>query len=87
MTPLHGRGHAELRVIGLVISLHVLGMFAFSPGHARRPHRAAVRPWVEGAGLLLVSLVLCAAPEGSSCRSSWVVPPPAGLVVRTVAAA
>ena len=32
MTPLHmEHGGAELRVIGLVISLHVLGMFAFSP--------------------------------------------------------
>ena len=32
MTPLHmEHGHAELEVIGLVISLHVLGMFAFSP--------------------------------------------------------
>ncbi len=32
MTPLHMQhGHAELRVIGFVISLHVLGMFAFAP--------------------------------------------------------
>lgn len=69
MTPLHmEHGHAELRVIGLVISLHVLGMFAFSPlvgMLADRTGRSAVL--VEGAGLLLVSLVLCAsAPEGSS---------------------
>jgi len=69
MTPLHmEHGHAELRVIGLVISLHVLGMFAFSPlvgMLADRTGRPAVL--VEGAGLLLVSLVLCAsAPEGSS---------------------
>ena len=69
MSPLHmEHGHAELRVIGLVISLHVLGMFAFSPlvgMLADRTGRPAVL--VEGAVLLLVSLVLCArAPEGSS---------------------
>ena len=69
MTPLHmEHGHAELRVIGLVISLHVLGMFAFSPLVgllADRTSRAAVL--VEGAALLLAALVLCAAaPEGSS---------------------
>lgn len=69
MTPLHmEHGHAELRVIGLVISLHVLGMFAFSPLVgilADRTSRPAVL--VEGAALLLAALVLCAAaPEGSS---------------------
>jgi MFS family permease len=69
MTPLHmEHGHAELRVIGFVISLHVLGMFAFSPLVgilADRTSRAAVL--VEGAVILLVAMVLCAlAPEGSS---------------------
>ncbi|MFC7497383.1 MULTISPECIES: MFS transporter [unclassified Nocardioides] len=69
MTPLHmEHGHAELRVIGLVISLHVLGMFAFSPlvgMLADRTGRSTVL--MEGAGLLLVAMVLCAsAPEGSS---------------------
>ncbi len=69
MTPLHmEHGHAELRVIGLVISLHVLGMFAFSPLVgilADRTGRSTVL--IEGAGLLLVAMVLCSrAPEGSS---------------------
>ncbi len=69
MTPLHmERGHAELRVIGLVISLHVLGMFAFSPLVGilvDRTGRATVL--IEGAILLLAALVLCAsAPVGSS---------------------
>ena len=69
MSPLHmEHGHAELRVIGLVISLHVLGMFAFSPlvgMLADRTGRPAVL--VEGAVLLLAALVLCASsPEGSS---------------------
>ena len=32
MTPLHmEHGGADLRIIGIVISVHVLGMFAFSP--------------------------------------------------------
>jgi MFS family permease len=69
MTPLHmEHGHAELRVIGFVISLHVLGMYAFAPLvgiAADRFGRVAVL--ATGGGVLLVSLVLCArAPEGSS---------------------
>ncbi|TQM64771.1 MFS transporter [Humibacillus xanthopallidus] len=32
MTPIHmSHGHADLQVIGFVISVHILGMFAFSP--------------------------------------------------------
>ena len=69
MTPLHmEHGHAELRVIGFVISLHVLGMFAFAPlvgMAADRFGRVAVL--TTGGAVLLASLVLCArAPEGSS---------------------
>lgn len=69
MTPLHmEHGHAELEVIGLVISLHVLGMFAFSPVVgilADRYGRPAML--VVGAVLLLVAAALCArSPEGSS---------------------
>ena len=69
MTPLHmEHGHAERRVIGFVISAHVLGMFAFAPlvgMAADRFGRVAVL--ATGGGVLLVSLVLCArAPEGSS---------------------
>lgn len=69
MTPLHmEHGHAELRVIGLVISLHVLGMFAFSPLVGMLADRTGPPVvLVEGAVLLLAALVLCgAAPEGSS---------------------
>jgi MFS family permease len=69
MTPLHmEHGHAELRVIGLVISVHVLGMFAFSPLVGILADRAG-RPaaLLTGAGLLLAALVLCAyAPSGTS---------------------
>jgi MFS family permease len=69
MTPLHmEHGHAELRVIGFVLSIHVLGMFAFSPLVgilADRTGKATVL--IESAVLLLAAMVLCAlAPEGSS---------------------
>jgi MFS family permease len=69
MTPLHmEHGGAELRVIGVVVSVHVLGMFAFSPLVGILADRLGREP-VLGAGgvVLLVSLVLCArSPEGSS---------------------
>lgn len=69
MTPLHmEHGGAELRVIGVVISIHVLGMFAFSPVVGWLADRAG-RPATLGTGgvLLLGSLLLsAAAPEGSS---------------------
>jgi MFS family permease len=69
MTPLHmEHGGAELRIIGVVISVHVLGMFAFAPvvgWLADRLGRALVLG--VGGGLLVVSLLLSgAAPEGSS---------------------
>lgn len=69
MTPLHmEHGGAELRVIGIVISVHVLGMFGFAPVVGWLADRHG-RPPVLGGGavLLLASLVLCSAsPEGSS---------------------
>ena len=69
MTPLHmEHGGAHLEVIGFVISIHVLGMFAFSPlvgWAADRFGRSAVL--VAGGLVLLVSLALCGlSPEGSS---------------------
>jgi MFS family permease len=69
MTPLHmEHGGAELHVIGFVISVHVLGMYAFSPVTgwlADRWGRPAVL--LTGAGLQLLSLLLAgASPEGSS---------------------
>ena len=69
MTPLHMQhGGAALRVIGVVISVHVLGMFAFAPVVGWAADRFG-RPQVLGAGgvVLLVSLALGAlSPEGSS---------------------
>jgi MFS family permease len=69
MTPLHmEHGGAHLEVIGLVISIHVAGMFAFSPivgWAADRFGRSSVL--VTGGVVLLVSLALCGlSPEGSS---------------------
>ena len=69
MTPLHmEHGGAELRIIGVVISVHVLGMFAFSPVVGLLADRLG-RPPVAmlGATLLLAALTLCASsPEGTS---------------------
>jgi MFS family permease len=69
MTPLHmHHGDASLNVIGFVISVHVLGMFAFSPVMGwltDRVGRAAVL--ALGGVLLLVAVTLAGrAPEGSS---------------------
>jgi MFS family permease len=69
MTPLHmEHGHAELRVIGFVISLHVLGMFAFAPLVGMAADRfGRVSVLASGGVVLLAALVLCArAPEGAS---------------------
>lgn len=69
MTPLHmEHGGAHLSVIGFVISVHVLGMFAFAPLVGAAADRWGRSP-VLGAGgvVLLVSLLACGlAPEGSS---------------------
>jgi len=69
MTPIHmEHGGAELRIIGVVISVHVLGMFAFSPLVGILSDRLGRAP-ILGAGgvVLLASLGLCAAaPEGTS---------------------
>ena len=73
MTPLHmEHGGAELRVIGFVISGHVLGMFAFSPLMGWLVDRCG-RPAMlfAGAGVQLLSLLLAGgSPEGSSWQIS-----------------
>ncbi len=69
MTPLHmEHGGSGLEVIGVVISVHVLGMFAFSPLVGMLADRVG-RPQVLLAGgvVLLVALLLCSsAPSGMS---------------------
>jgi MFS family permease len=73
MTPLHmEHGGAELSVIGVVISGHVLGMFAFSPVMGWLADRWG-RPAMLflGSGVQLLSLLLSGvSPEGSSWQIS-----------------
>lgn len=69
MTPLHMQhGGAGIEIIGLVISVHVLGMYAFSPlvgWLADRVGRAAML--AVGAGVLLAAVTLAGlAPVGHS---------------------
>lgn len=69
MTPIHmDHGHASLEVIGLVISVHILGMYAFAPLVGMAVDRWGC-PGVLAAGglVLLVSLVLAGlSPAGAS---------------------
>ena len=69
MTPLHmSHGDAGLEVIGFVISIHVLGMFAFSPLTGFAVDRFGGRA-VAVAGSLVLStatLLASASPEGDS---------------------
>jgi len=69
MTPLQmDHGGAELRLIGLVLSVHVFGMFAFSPVMGWLVDRFGGRLVVIGGAitLLAASLVSSRAPEGWS---------------------
>jgi MFS family permease len=60
MTPLHlHHGGASLTVIGVVVSVHLLGMYAASPVVGLAVDRVGGRPVVlTGAGLLLVALAV-----------------------------
>jgi MFS family permease len=50
MTPLHmGHGGASLQLVGLVISIHIVGMYAFSPLVGRATDRFGRRA-VVGVG-------------------------------------
>jgi MFS family permease len=69
MTPIHmDHGHASLEVIGFVISVHIAGMFAFSPIMGWLSDRVGRVPVIAGGLLiLLVSVALAGiAPEGHS---------------------
>lgn len=69
MTPLQmHHGGAELRVIGFVISIHVLGMYAFSPLVGFAVDRFGARPMaLVGSGVLIAATLLASrAPTGWS---------------------
>lgn len=69
MTPLHmEHGGSALNVIGIVISLHVLGMFGFAPLVGFAVDRfSAPAVLAAGGAVLLLALLLCGrSPEGSS---------------------
>ncbi len=69
MTPLHMvHGHAALTVVGLVISGHILGMFAFSPLMGLAVDRVGAPIVAAGGGVVLIVACLSAAraPAGHS---------------------
>lgn len=70
MTPLHmSHGHAEVELIGLVISIHILGMFGLSPLTGYLTDRFGARRVVlTGVAILLAA---CALAGGSGPGSSW----------------
>jgi len=71
MTPLHMRhGQADLTIIGFVISMHILGMFAFSPLTGMAVDRFGGRAVaIVGSGILAVATLLAStAPLGHSTR-------------------
>lgn len=69
MTPLHmSHGHAELTVIGLVISIHIIGMYAFSPLTGLAVDRVGGRVVaLVGSGILgAATLLASVSPMGES---------------------
>lgn len=69
MTPLHmAHGGAELRIIGIVISVHILGMFAFAPVVGWAADAWGRLPVMLAGGVMLLASVALAgrSPEGTS---------------------
>ncbi|MDP6975099.1 MAG: MFS transporter [Acidimicrobiales bacterium] len=65
MTPLHLRhGGHHLEVVGFVISLHIIGMYAFSPVVGRLADRLGERPVLVAGGVLLLGGALWTASTG-----------------------
>ena len=70
MTPVHmGHHGADVRLIGITISLHIFGMYAFSPVFGRLTDRFGARP-VLGLGLAqllgAVALAALSTPRGGA---------------------
>ena len=69
MTPLHmEHGGSSLRIIGVVISLHVLGMFAFAPVVGMVVDRTSAATVLAAGGVVLLLALLFSgiSPEGTS---------------------
>ncbi|HNI70301.1 MAG TPA: MFS transporter, partial [Marmoricola sp.] len=70
MTPIHmNHGGASLEVIGLVISLHILGMYGFSPFVGMAVDRAGAR--LIGLLGILTQVIAGALAAGSQQGQSW----------------
>lgn len=68
MTPIHMKhGHAELEVIGFVISIHILGMFALSPLVGAAVDRWSPAPVAMTGGVVLTLASLLA----SRSQAGW----------------
>jgi MFS family permease len=66
MAPVHMGGHGHgLEVIGLVVSLHIAGMFAPSPVTGRLTDRLGALPVAAGGAALLVAAGALAAASGA----------------------
>ena len=87
MTPVHidmGPAHGDvLRIVGLVLSAHILGMYALSPVAGWMTDRFGRRPVVlVGAGLLMVSCAVAGTAGHDTVRlTDRSVPAGDGLVV------
>ena len=68
MTPVHmDHGHADLEIIGLVISIHILGMYVFSPFVGRAVDRwGSPRILALGGVTLLAALALAGTSRAGS---------------------
>jgi MFS family permease len=73
MTPVHirGAGHEPaqtLRIVGIVLSLHIAGMFAFAPIIGWLTDRVGRRPVILGGTVLLLASCALAATAGHDSR-------------------
>lgn len=67
LTPVHmDHGGASVSLVGLVISLHVAGMYVLSPVFGALADRWGRRPVLVGGAVLLVAAGLVAAPAAST---------------------
>ena len=86
MTPVHVRtaGHDAahtLRLVGMILSAHIAGMFAFAPVFGWLTDRLGRRPVVGIGIVLLLAACAVAAPQGMlPMARRWVDAPGTGLV-------